>query len=254
MAKRLTGMEFKEEKIAEVPETFLFDLDDTLITDGGLSEKAWRDVCREFAPLIGIAGTEELYQAIRRAADSFWQDPENHRTGRLDLAAARRHVVGQAFRDLGLEDFALSDRVADSFSDRKDRAISLVDGAMEVLLTFKERGCPLALLTNGGSAVQRGKIERFRLAPFFECILIEGEFGTGKPDERIFRAALENLHAAPSRSWMVGDDLERDIAGAQKLGIGTIWMDWKKAGLAPYSRVRPDRTIQDLRELLNGLR
>jgi putative hydrolase of the HAD superfamily len=235
------------------PEAILFDLDDTLITDGGLSEKIWREVCLEYAPLTGAAGSEELYNAINRVVKEYWKDPEQHRTGRLDLNAARRHLVGLAFADLGLQDSGLSDRLADAFSDKKERAIGLVEGAVTVLKTLKKRGHGMALLTNGSSLLQRKKIERFGLSPFFDCILIEGEFGVGKPDERVFRVALEKLNARPSNAWMVGDDLARDIAGAQKLGIGTIWMDWKKTGLPHDSPVRPDCIISSLLRLLDGI-
>ena len=49
---------------------------------------------------------------------------------------------------------------------------------------------------------------------------------------------------------MVGDDLERDVSGAQKSGIFGIWLDWAEKGLPDSSTVRPDRTISSLSELL----
>jgi putative hydrolase of the HAD superfamily len=231
------------------PQAVLFDLDDTLITDGGISDKTWQEVCREFAPLTGGVNAAELYKAISRVTAVYWGDPENHRRGRLDLPAARRYVVGQAFRDLGLNEGGISVELADRFSLKKDQAITLVDGALDILKLFKERGWPLALLTNGGSVIQRWKIERFELAPYFDIILIEGEYGVGKPDQRVFTEALRKLKAPAAGAWMVGDDLERDIAGAQKLGICTIWMDWKKTGLPPSSAVKPQYIIRSLLEL-----
>lgn len=48
---------------------------------------------------------------------------------------------------------------------------------------------------------------------------------------------------------MVGDDLQRDIAGAQALGLFTIWVDWRSAGLPESSPVRPDRIIRSINEL-----
>jgi FMN phosphatase YigB (HAD superfamily) len=43
--------------------------------------------------------------------------------------------------------------------------------------------------------------------------------------------------------WMVGDDLARDIAGAQQLGIYSIWYDYGKKGLSQRSPVVPDKII-----------
>ena len=44
----------------------------------------------------------------------------------------------------------------------------------------------------------------------------------GKPSTAYFEAALEALDADPELAWMIGDDLESDIAGAQAFGIRTV--------------------------------
>ena len=108
----------------------------------------------------------------------------------------------------------------------------------------------MALVTNGSSEHQQRSIERFGLAPLFDYVLIEGEFGYGKPDERVFRSALDHLEVAPSEAWMVGDDLERDVAGSHRLGIFGVWVDWKNEGLPEKSTVQPDRIIHTLSDLL----
>src|SRR5213080_3527771 len=41
----------------------------------------------------------------------------------------------------------------------------------------------------------------------------------GKPSPAYFEAALEALDTDPERAWMVGDDIEADIRGAQALGM-----------------------------------
>jgi putative hydrolase of the HAD superfamily len=89
------------------------------------------------------------------------------------------------------------------------------------------------------------------LARFFDCILIEGEFGVGKPDPSVYRHVLEQLRLAPADCWMVGDNLEWDVAGAQAVGITGVWHDYAGAGLPSNTRVRPDRIIRTLTELLN---
>jgi len=40
--------------------------------------------------------------------------------------------------------------------------------------------------------------------------------------------AMEKLSVRPEQAWMVGDDLARDIAGAQDAGIFSIWHDYGK--------------------------
>jgi HAD superfamily hydrolase (TIGR01458 family) len=54
----------------------------------------------------------------------------------------------------------------------------------------------------------------------------------GKPSPSYFLAALEALDAEPGLTWMVGDDVESDIAGAQKHGM--------KTALVRTGKFRPD--------------
>jgi HAD superfamily hydrolase (TIGR01458 family) len=54
----------------------------------------------------------------------------------------------------------------------------------------------------------------------------------GKPSAAYFDAALEALDAVPELTWLVSDDLETDIAGAQRLGLRTV--------LVRTGKFRPD--------------
>jgi putative hydrolase of the HAD superfamily len=105
------------------------------------------------------------------------------------------------------------------------------------------------LVTNGGADFQHRKISRFGLDAIFDFVLIEGEFGAGKPHPSVFSTAMRKLNVGSSETWMVGDDLERDIDGAQRLGIHSIWVDWRLAGLPPSSIVQPDRIVQSITQL-----
>jgi putative hydrolase of the HAD superfamily len=61
---------------------------------------------------------------------------------------------------------------------------------------------------------------------------------------------LDQLNMAPEDVWMVGDNLEWDVAAPQRLGIYGIWHDFLGTGLPEGSIVRPDRIIRTLSELL----
>ena len=123
-------------------------------------------------------------------------------------------------------------------------------GAIETLRRLRTANIRLGLITNGSADGQRAKIERFSLAGYFDHIQIEGEFGIGKPDARAFQNALETLQADPSEVWMVGDNLEFDIHGAQQVGIYAVWVDTQGSGLPDWTTVRPDMTIRALSDLI----
>jgi len=72
-------------------------------------------------------------------------------------------------------------------------------------------------------------IDRFGLRPYFQTILISGEFGWKKPSPRIFEAALLNLSSKPEETAFVGDSCEDDIAGAKQVGMRTVFFQRKDA-------------------------
>src|SRR5207245_470771 len=89
-----------------------------------------------------------------------------------------------------------------------------------ILDALRARGLPLALVTNGDAVQQRDKIERHDLARYFDAILIEGEFGCGKPEERVYREALRRLGVGSEGAWMVGDPLERAAGSDERDSSG----------------------------------
>jgi putative hydrolase of the HAD superfamily len=228
----------------------LLDLDDTIVTDDVISEETWRGVCRRFAPYVRECSSEELYDAIKNTAVGYWGDPRNHSKGRLNLVGTRREIVRLALRGIGIGDDEFADKLADTYSSEKESAITLIPGAIDTLRSFKEYGLRLAMITNGNSEVQRRKIRRFGLDAIFDFILIESEFGVGKPDARVFYTVLKELNVVASAACMIGDDLDRDIAGAQRLGIYSIWVDWRYSGLPLHSRIKPDCIINTLSQLI----
>jgi HAD superfamily hydrolase (TIGR01458 family) len=73
----------------------------------------------------------------------------------------------------------------------------------------------------------------------------------GKPSMAYFDAALEALDAEPALTWMVGDDWETDITGAQLCGLKTILVRTGKfrPDAVERSGVMPDGIISSLAAL-----
>jgi HAD superfamily hydrolase (TIGR01458 family) len=77
----------------------------------------------------------------------------------------------------------------------------------------------------------------------------------GKPSPAYFGAALEALDADPDQAWIVGDDLESDVAGGQQAGLRTVLVrtgKFREDELA-RSRVAPDVVLDSLAELPDWL-
>ena len=77
----------------------------------------------------------------------------------------------------------------------------------------------------------------------------------GKPSASYFEAACEALDADPRMAWMVGDDLESDVAGARGIGMKTVLVRTGKfrPDTVERSRVRPDGIVSSIGQLPDWL-
>jgi len=95
--------------------------------------------------------------------------------------------------------------------------------------------------------LQREKIEATGLGSFFKAIAVSGEYGVGKPKPEIFHHLLGVLGVSQEEALMVGNSMERDIAGARNAGIRSIWI--RVPGSEEHDEVIPDHTIAALGEI-----
>jgi len=232
------------------PKGILFDLDDTILSYSSAAEQTWRNVCRDFAGRYNLIAADTLFTTIQEVNNWYWSDADRHKIGRNDLNNARRIIVSLALQKLKLND-SIARLLADAFSEQREDAVTIFDQAKETLEHFHRQGILMALMTNGESFKQRQKIKRFDLEKYFRTILIEGEMGFGKSDAAVYGRALYELGLPAKDVWAVGDNLEWDVGGPQKLGVKGIWNDYAKRELPPASTIIPDRIIHSIAELID---
>jgi putative hydrolase of the HAD superfamily len=238
-----------------LPRGVLFDLDDTLLVAFGTAESQWRRVIGGFAADLAPLAAELVIAAIQSSSRDLWADPAQHKYWRHRIGDARRRIVADAFAQLAacggaIPGRTVCDAIADRYNALHDAELRMFPGAHETVDALKERGVRLALVTNGAAAPQRAKLVRFALEHRFDHIQIEGEHGFGKPEERAYTHAMAALGVAAHETWMVGDNLEWEVAAPQRLGIYAVWHDGYGQGLPPDAPARPDRIIRSLPELL----
>jgi putative hydrolase of the HAD superfamily len=224
-------------------------MDSTIITWENSPVKAWGFICQRYAPELMGLQPDVLQKAIRAVADWYWSDSARHQSGRLDLDQNRRDIVRMALARLNIDNPEFADKVADAYSADREQTAAVLPESFATLEDLRQRNIRLALITNGEADVQRAKVVKFNLAPFFDNILIEGEFGCGKPDERVFRHTLKKLKVKPSDAWMVGDDLDYDIAPCRALGIYSLWVNPRIDNPPASDGVEPDKIIRSISEI-----
>lgn len=240
------------------PRALFFDLDDTIVSFSTGQERLWGSVLSGHATTFDASGLERDLSVLTRVLDdsvgpAYWADEERAVRGRLELYRARREVLALGLRELGWE-LAEADlfRIADAYTDAKEHAVAPIEDAIIVVQQLRQMGYPLALLTNGGSEFQRRKLHRYELEGYFDAILVEGEWGVGKPHSSVFEEALRRMNVSASEVWMVGDNFDADICGAARVGIAGVWVHHGR--VAPERAVKPLHSIAHIRELLEILR
>jgi putative hydrolase of the HAD superfamily len=109
------------------------------------------------------------------------------------------------------------------------------------------------VITNGESGLQRDKLARSGLDRYFELVFISSEVGVAKPNELIFRAALDKLGVSPQEAVMVGDNIDRDVAGTHAMGLHPVWLDRDNAGKRPEVPHLRIETLADLPSVVGRL-
>ena len=226
-----------------------------LITTQG-SDQSWHLTSQYFAPKLNLP-PQRLEEALRKSSRTYHcaieQDSQKQRRDRLEPFQTRKEMVERALEEVEREDALLASEMVHMYETLREKHRHLAPHAHSTLQKLREQAFPLALISNGNATYQRRKIQEHHLAPFFDIILIEEEFGVAKPDQRIFEAALNHFQITVHEAWMIGDDLAFDIAAAQHLGIFAIWCDLAQHGLPENHSIQPDRVIHTLPEVFDLL-
>jgi putative hydrolase of the HAD superfamily len=163
-----------------------------------------------------------------------------------DGYADRRSVFGM-IRDK----FKLGSSAESLLADYRQRVVelsSLTPGAAQCLELLRTAGCAIAIVSNGSSGQQHGKIEALGLRSRVDAVIVSGDLGIAKPDARVFQAAATSTDTTLEGSWMVGDSPTHDIVGASQCGVRTVWLHrgrhWTE------TTIEPTITISSLEELV----
>lgn len=116
----------------------------------------------------------------------------------------------------------------------------------------------LAILSNTRRATRSDialELTRLGIVRHFQAILTSSDIGWRKPHPLAFEAALSALRIPATRTVMVGNDLEGDVAGAKAMGMRTVHFRWSpRYRLEPASDAeRATVTIEEFNDLAIAL-
>jgi HAD superfamily hydrolase (TIGR01458 family) len=198
---------------------------------------------------MGIALEDEELQTTPRAAAAKLK-------GRRVLALTMHAIVGEleGIELVGEDAEAVLVGGADETPETNlvfsymnlARAFHELEGGAELYSLHKNRWWQ----TKHGPALDAGAfVAGLEYATQIEATVL------GKPSTAYFEAALQALDADAGMTWMVGDDIESDVAGAQAHGMRTVLVRTGKfrPDAVEAMRVRPDGIISSIAQLPDWL-
>ena len=147
-------------------------------------------------------------------------------------------------------------RVLPRFLAQLQRAISrrrltLYPDVMRVLEELRPRYA-LGVVTDAQTTNAVPELRAVGLADLLSPIVVSADYGYRKPDPRLFAHALEALQLRPEQALYVGNDMYRDIFGAQQAGLRTVFFSTQYGNKA-HDDVTPDAIIDHFAALPDAI-
>lgn len=133
---------------------------------------------------------------------------------------------------------------------------NLIPGADIMVKTLFERGYTLALVADGNAQSFKNILTQNGLYDYFTTMIYSETIKELKPSPRMFKAAIGGLDLDIEdcyRIVMVGNNLRRDIKGANLMGITSIFLKWspRYPQTSENKNEQPDHTITKPIELID---
>lgn len=120
-------------------------------------------------------------------------------------------------------------------------------GALQAVPALHHQGYRLGIVSNAAfSPFIDWALDQLGLFDLFEDILVSADVGIRKPRREMFQLALQRMGVAAHEAAHVGDDLEKDVHTAKRLGMRAIWLRPDRDPAAPDQALPPDAIVTSL--------
>ena len=220
-----------------------FDLDHTLWDFDANARVTLEQLHLELKlPEKGIHDFDLFHKNYLAHNERLWAQ---YRTGHIRQDELRLKRMWLCLLDFKVADDELARQMNELFLQLLPTRTLLFPDTIEVLTFLQNKGYRLHLITNGFEEVQHNKLKHSGLAPFFKVVITSEGSNSLKPQKEIFAYALNRTGARVEESLMIGDALDVDVAGAMKVGMDAVHVNYNKK----EQDITPTYTIYHLREL-----
>ncbi|MGR5246635.1 HAD family hydrolase [Vibrio alfacsensis] len=142
-----------------------------------------------------------------------------------DENAFRCGLIQTVLAEHGIHiDTAQAQQAQHYFDAARMGAFTFLPGVKEMLINLRQH-YKLVVITNGPTFSQYPKLKATQMSEWVDYIIVGGEEPEEKPAASIFHKALNLVDAKPEEALHIGDSLPADIAGANNMGILSVWVN-----------------------------
>lgn len=234
----------------------IFDINGTLVdilTDEGMEE-----IFRAISHFLTYQGIDLNRWQIKEQYEKIMEE-QRAKSGEafpeFDAVALWRELIRRQRKALWplsagkLEQMPLF--LAEIYRGISRQRLKLYPGVREVLEEWRGR-YRLAVVSDGQSAWAIPEMRATGIDAFFRPIVISGDHGFRKPDPRLFQKALAGMRLKPGNVVFVGNDMYRDIYGAGRLGMKTVFFS-SNQGRKEMDGVAADYIIYQFAEIRRAI-
>ena len=224
--------------------SLFFDLDNTLWDTIHDNKKCLEGLFVDHHFDQHYASFEAFYAIYQPYNELLWERYQRHEINRRTLMRER---MLRMLRPMGIDDPNYALHLNDELIERSTHHTTLLPGAL-ILLNHLYPFYRLFILSNGFCEVQRLKMERAGLLPYFDRLILSEEVGARKPRPVFFDYALTHTNTRRNEVLMIGDSYLTDIAGALRSNIDALWLN-PTSQPPPAGEPLPTYTVRSLDEI-----
>jgi putative hydrolase of the HAD superfamily len=236
-------------------EAVIFDLDDTLI-DWSKKTVHGMDISRQHIGNVyrhlqagghRLPEENDFFISFREVVIHSWGEAKKVWAG-VNFA----QVLQQTFSSIGLTlDQINLDEVMHVYDWQPVPGVVPYENTLMVLETLKQQGYKIGLITNSMQPMWMRDIElsAYGILDYLDARVTSGDIGFMKPHPFIYWQMLELMTTTPGKAVFVGDRPANDIAGANKAGLKSVWIDPPHLNYE-LDDVQPNFRITEISQLL----
>ena len=237
----------------------IFDLGNTLFYFQGSQHEAQKEgyqaVARTLSAMGYISSEQAFLQRFNYQMEAYMREREATYIERTSFIILRRTLKELTPHEVPIPDLRTAINALYQVSEQH---WEIEEDTIACLEALKFEGYHLGVISNAADAQDaQFLITKGEIGAYFDQVVISADFGLRKPHPKIFQKALAFWGAQPDEAVMVGDTLNADILGAQKIKMPAVWITRRADKLMHHQQdpfIEPDASIATLIELPELLR